>query len=296
MYTLGQRIKQLRLSEGLTQEDFGKLFGIVKSTVSLYENDKSTPDDETKIKICTHFNVSMDYLMGIMPNVSPNPIDIDNGIIGKKIKEFRERKGLTQKELAADLNMSASAIGMYEQGRRIPDVETLQHFSNFFRVSIDELLGESPTRFIKQDDKYKVLIKTNGLQVGTLVPILGSIHAGYPMLAEENIEGYMFIDKPNAEDYFYLRVTGDSMINAGIPDGSLALIHSQSYAENGDIVACMVDEEHATLKRFRKQGRTVVLIPENSSYDPIILNASEFDSDHGRAHILGVLKAITIQY
>ena len=128
------------------------------------------------------------------------------------------------------------------------------------------------------------------------MPILGVIRAGYPMLAEENIEGYMFIDKPNGEDYFYLRVTGDSMINAGIPDGSLALIHSQSYAENGDIVACMVDEENATLKRFRKQGRTVMLIPENSNYDPIILNASEFDSDHGRAHILGVLKAITIQY
>ena len=67
------------------------------------------------------------------------------------------------------------------------------------------------------------------------------------------------------------------MINAGIPDGSLALIHSQSYAENGDIVACMVDEENATLKRFRKQGRTVMLIPENPHYDPIVLDASEFD-------------------
>ncbi len=294
MSTLGQRIKKLRLSEGLTQEEFGKLFGIVKSTVSLYENDKSTPDDETKIKICNHFNVSMDYLMGILPDVSPNPMDIDGGIIGKKIREFREQKGLKQKELAQIMNISPSAIGMYEQGRRTPDAKTLEQFSNIFQVSIDELVGADPNRFHEQDNK--ILIKKNGMEVGALVPILGVIRAGYPMLAEENIEGYMFIDKPNGEDYFYLRVTGDSMINAGIPDGSLALIHSQSYAENGDIVACMVDEENATLKRFRKQGRTVMLIPENSNYDPIILNASEFDSDHGRAHILGVLKAITIQY
>ncbi len=216
--------------------------------------------------------------------------------IGENIKNLRERKGLTQKELATNLNISASAIGMYEQGRRIPDVETLQQFSNFFQVSIDELLGENPARFIKHDDEHKILIKKNGLQVGALVPILGCIRAGYPMMAEENIEGYMFIDKPNAEDYFYLRVTGDSMINAGIPDGSLALIHSQSYAENGDIVACMVDEENATLKRFRKQGKTVVLIPENPNYEPIVLDSREFNSNYGRAHILGVLRAVTIQY
>ena len=57
MGTLGDRIKRLRLSEGLTQEEFGKIIGVVKSTVSLYEANKSTPDDEIKTKICQHFNV-----------------------------------------------------------------------------------------------------------------------------------------------------------------------------------------------------------------------------------------------
>lgn len=64
MATIGQRIKQLREEAGLTQEEFGKLFGIVKSTVSMYEKDKSTPDDGTKKKIAEHFRVSLDYLMG----------------------------------------------------------------------------------------------------------------------------------------------------------------------------------------------------------------------------------------
>ncbi|AYO30843.1 XRE family transcriptional regulator [Biomaibacter acetigenes] len=65
MPTIGQRIKQLRLENNLTQEDFGKLFGIVKSTVSMYESDKSIPDDEIKKKIAEYFQVTLDWLMGI---------------------------------------------------------------------------------------------------------------------------------------------------------------------------------------------------------------------------------------
>lgn len=64
MSSLGERIKALRIKKELTQEEFGKLFGIVKSTVSLYESGKSTPDDEIKKKIAEYFNVSLDYLMG----------------------------------------------------------------------------------------------------------------------------------------------------------------------------------------------------------------------------------------
>jgi len=65
MSTLAERIKQLRTENELTQEEFGKIFGIVKSTVSLYESGKSTPDDTLKRKIAEYFNVSLDYLMGV---------------------------------------------------------------------------------------------------------------------------------------------------------------------------------------------------------------------------------------
>jgi len=65
MATIGDRIKQLRLENNLTQEEFGKIFGIVKSTVSMYESNKSTPDDELKKKIAEYFNVSLDWLMGV---------------------------------------------------------------------------------------------------------------------------------------------------------------------------------------------------------------------------------------
>lgn len=64
MSTIGKRIKQLRSEKNITQEQFGKIFGIVKSTVSLYESSKSTPDDDMKRKIARYFDVSLDYLMG----------------------------------------------------------------------------------------------------------------------------------------------------------------------------------------------------------------------------------------
>ena len=65
MTELSKRIKELRHNADLTQDEFGKIFGIVKSTVSLYESGKSTPNDELKLKICKYFNVSADYLLGI---------------------------------------------------------------------------------------------------------------------------------------------------------------------------------------------------------------------------------------
>lgn len=81
MATLGTRIKELRNRKGLNQEDLGKLFGIVKSTVSLYENDKSTPDDDIKKKMAKYFNVSLDFLMG--ESDVENPYKVDD-----KINEF----------------------------------------------------------------------------------------------------------------------------------------------------------------------------------------------------------------
>ncbi|KHO62692.1 transcriptional regulator [Thermoanaerobacter sp. YS13] len=72
MATIGDRIKQLRLENNLTQEEFGKIFGIVKSTVSMYESNKSTPDDELKKKIAEYFNVSLDWLMGVSDIRNPS--------------------------------------------------------------------------------------------------------------------------------------------------------------------------------------------------------------------------------
>ena len=104
------------------------------------------------------------------------------------------------------------------------------------------------------------------------VPIVGSVAAGQPILADENIENYFPIPVdllPN-EQTFMLRVKGESMINAGIFDGDHILVQKQPTAENGDIVVALIDDS-ATVKTFYKEADHIRLQPENDAYDPIIL-------------------------
>lgn len=103
------------------------------------------------------------------------------------------------------------------------------------------------------------------------VPLLGRVAAGAPILAEENIEGYVSLPQDivsQGASQFCLKVKGDSMIDAGILNGDTVLVRQQNYAENGEIVVAMLDNE-ATVKRFYRLKNTVKLQPENSAYEPI---------------------------
>ncbi|ABS33610.1 transcriptional repressor LexA [Clostridium botulinum] len=105
------------------------------------------------------------------------------------------------------------------------------------------------------------------------VPIVGTITAGNPILAIENIEDVfpLPIDYvKNTKDLFMLKVSGESMIEAGILNGDLAIIEKTDSANNGDIVVALIDNE-ATLKRFFKESSYIRLQPENKSMKPIIL-------------------------
>lgn len=108
------------------------------------------------------------------------------------------------------------------------------------------------------------------------VPLIGTVAAGQPLLAEENIENYYPIPVellPNKET-FMLHVKGDSMINAGIFDGDQIIVEQRSSARNGEIVVALVDDS-ATVKRFYKEDGFYRLQPENDSMDPIIVDQVE---------------------
>lgn len=105
------------------------------------------------------------------------------------------------------------------------------------------------------------------------VPIVGTITAGQPILAVENIDSYFPIPSeymPN-EDTFMLKVKGDSMMNVGIYNGDKILIQKQSHAKNGDYVVALIGEE-VTVKTFYKENGYYRLQPENDSMEPIIVN------------------------
>ncbi|MBK7326182.1 MAG: transcriptional repressor LexA [Propionivibrio sp.] len=108
------------------------------------------------------------------------------------------------------------------------------------------------------------------------LPLIGSVAAGSPILAVENLLGRYALDaslfKPRAD--FLLRVRGLSMINAGILDGDLLAVHRCSEARNGQIVVARLDGD-VTVKRFRQHGSVVELVAENPDFEPIIVNTSE---------------------
>lgn len=118
------------------------------------------------------------------------------------------------------------------------------------------------------------------------VPLVGRIAAGTPILAEEDIEEIFPLptELVGNDPVFMLRVSGDSMIEAGIFDGDLVVIKRQADANDGDLVAALIDGEEATIKRLRREAGKVILIPENRSYEPMV-----FD---GGVEILGRVVAV----
>jgi repressor LexA len=108
------------------------------------------------------------------------------------------------------------------------------------------------------------------------VPVLGRITAGRPLLAEENVEGYLAVASEMARGrVFALKVKGESMVDAGILDGDYVIVRYQGTAENGEIVCAMINGE-VTLKRFQKKGETITLKAENKDYAPIAVSQGEF--------------------
>ena len=120
-------------------------------------------------------------------------------------------------------------------------------------------------------------LKTNEPDAFVMLPILGAIAAGRPLLAVENVEAEIPVPKTmlgTTRDAFLLRVEGDSMVDAHILDGDLVVIRPQKTAENGDVVAALLGDE-ATVKRLRIEGENAVLMPANRAYQPIPLQGTD---------------------
>lgn len=194
-----------------------------------------------------------------------------------------EEKDATVYRVAKETGIPASTFTDWKNGRSVPKADKMIKIANFFGVSIDVLLGSDGAQ-----SEGAVLPNT-----GKLIPIIGEIRAGSPIITNETLLGREYADVDDADEYFYLKVRGDSMKNIGMIDGSIVLFRKQQYAEENDIVACLVGGDSATVKRFSRSRRNVYLIPENEDYSPINLTTDDFES--GEARILGVAVEIKIK-
>ena len=218
-----------------------------------------------------------------------------------RLKELRNKAGLKQSELGEKVGVSASTIGMYEQGRRSPDREMLIKLSNVFNVTLDYLVDNNNIKTddtdlfnLKGDVRFLKKVKDSDM---IKIPVLGAIRAGLPLYADENIIDYEYVHQEElvlGEETFFLEVKGDSMINARIYDGDRVRIRKQNHLDNnGDIMAVRVNGDEATLKRVYLQENGIALISENPKYAPMFYPASEIES--GYVEIIGRAMEVKIK-
>ena len=177
-----------------------------------------------------------------------------------KIRELRKQNNITQKNLCKKLKISQPTLSGYETGKHQPDNDTLSKIADYFKVSIDYLLNRETTIQNKID--------INSLEVYK-IPLVGKVIAGIPIETDEYIEGYVYINYKPANEYFALRVFGDSMINAGIKERTILICHKQTYANNGDIVVALYNGAQ-TVKYYKEDEKgNKYLVPANNNYLPI---------------------------
>lgn len=176
---------------------------------------------------------------------------------GQRLRNLRLAKDLTQAELAKLMGLGESTVSFYESDKRKPDFDTLIKIAEYFDVSTDYILG----------------IKSSQMPSFTIakLPILGTIRAGLPILAEENIEGYLDVPEYMRADYV-LQVKGDSMIGAGILDGDLAICREAAVPQTGQIIIALHDEgslSEATLKFYMNGNGNPILRAANPTFADI---------------------------
>lgn len=128
------------------------------------------------------------------------------------------------------------------------------------------------------------------------VPVLGRVAAGSPILADEHVEATVHVDsfflgRGQNDKVFALRVSGDSMVEAGIFDGDYIFVRKQIEARPGDIVVAMIGDE-ATVKRFQPAGDVIRFVPENSAMTPIVIRKEDFRSTSILGIVCGVYRRL----
>lgn len=169
-------------------------------------------------------------------------------------------------------------IHRLDKRKHLPRIDKIELMANYFGVNKSDLV-EDHTTYLSSENFVSA--------TGRLVPLLGAIAAGTPILAEENIEEYYTVDN-SLRASFALRVRGDSMIDANIFDGDIAFFVQQPDVENGEIAAVVIDDS-ATLKKVYHTDGSIVLQAANSKYSPIVIAKEALESTRIAGRLVAVL-------
>ena len=190
--------------------------------------------------------------------------------IFKRIRARREELGISQEELAKRLGYkSRSSINKIEKGENDIPQSKIVAFAQALQTTPECLMG-----WVQPPNADLSSIPSIEPYNPTMVPIVGTIAAGTPILAEENIEGYAPLQDKNAD--FALTIKGDSMIGDNIHPGDIVFIKQQPTVEIGEIAAVLIDGD-ATLKHFYRDADSVTLVSSNTKYKPMVYHKGDCD-------------------
>lgn len=199
-------------------------------------------------------------------------------ILARNLKYYMNKRGVDRMQVCSSLGFVYSTFADWCNAVKYPRIDKIEMLANYFGIEKSDLIEDKRNR--------------NGRTRTGTVALIDGVAAGSPIFADDNVVGYVPTDVRNTDECFALVVRGESMINASIPDGSKIIVHMQNAAEDGQIVVCRVNRDEATLKRFRRLGDHVLLMPENPLFEPIIVPAADFES--GAAEIVGVVRQVII--
>lgn len=186
-----------------------------------------------------------------------------------RLKQLRKEKNINQRELAKYLKVAPSTISMYENGQREPNFEVLEVLADFFNVDMNYLLG-------KTDKTTKLIIdKPQGLKI----PVLGTVAAGIPISAVEDILDYEEVPQSweNQGEFFALKIKGDSM-EPRMESGDVVIVKQQSDANSGDTVIVLVNGDDATCKKLQKTENGIMLVSTNPKYPPMFYSLEDIQT------------------
>ena len=189
----------------------------------------------------------------------------------KRLKELRQKQGISQKDFAALIGIPANTYNQWENGKRQPDNETMLKLAEHFNVSVDYLLG--------RDDKPVSVPRRKGVRI----PVYGDTAAGVPILAIEDFDSddpddweEITEDMARSGDYIALRIKGDSM-EPRMKTGDIVIVRLQPDVETGDVAIVRVNGDSATCKKIKKTPQGLWLISFNPEYEPMFYSPQEIE-------------------
>lgn len=186
----------------------------------------------------------------------------NNKEVVEMVKQLTKEQNMSMSELARRVGIAKSAISRYFNGTRELPLNRIEDFAKALHTTSHILLGVEPET-----------------QKGIKIPVLGTVPAGIPISAIEDIIDYEEIPKSweNQGEFFGLKIKGDSMYPT-LENGDVVIVKKQSTADNGDTVIVMVNGDDATCKRYERSETGIMLIPNNNAYNPVFYTNEEIEA------------------